>query len=100
MMKRPRIFIAWAIPAVFLIALGTAVLCHPDNVWASETQLSRVMDPRSGDPTEPGNTHELPLDDPWISTRDFPKQQYFRADATSRLSPWRIWLIRFFAFGF
>ncbi|MGH7723812.1 MAG: hypothetical protein ACREOU_00100 [Candidatus Eiseniibacteriota bacterium] len=94
MMKRPRIFIAWAIPAVFLFSLGIGTTQFCSEASADETDMRRFMDPRSGDPTEPDMGHELPFEGSYgIAMPDDDPQILAR----KRNTPWfssLAWLLR------
>lgn len=77
MMKRPRSFISTLI--VFLSLMAVPVGLTMNSHDASAGGMPRVMDPRAGDPTQPGdgflpsdNTTTDPGDPPIVSTRRSP----------------------------
>jgi hypothetical protein len=94
MMKRPRIFIAWAIPAVFLFSIALGTTQFWSDASADQTDIRRFMDPRAGDPTEPDLGHELPFDGSYgMETPD----DEFQLLARKPVAPWSspiAWLLR------
>ena len=99
MMKRPRIFIAWAIPVVFSFTLGIGVTQFSTDAWADGNDIRRMMDPWSGDPTEPGTGYELPPDAPSLSVPVQGDQDPIALDRSLRLPLWLVRILQSFAFG-